>query len=404
MFDNVKIGLSKITVLLIYLSLIMSGVTVFNLGFNVRVLHLLLPILFFNLLLNKFKWIKGAYKILAGSSTFYYFIGLLLITCYSTMTSDYFTSESIKLLIAFLFNCGIGLVFLGIMSSESLDIKFYNQLSFYSVMLIGLVIIIQFLLSIIGFYEPHMYGKNGFFLLGRPAAFFGDPGWLSYWLIIFGAVVFAQYKAKLVSFENLVVFVLILGIGLILNQSRITIFLVTINFFLIVLRGNLKQKFYFFWGAAILFASLIGLLVLGVIEVPKNLYYDIINVKANPRLYDMSNILHEFKESGNYWFGNGLGSISRLKEIYPWRNYTNSHNVILLQLLNDVGIFGILMVLVIVRKLYQSLETYLSKVLFVELMVILMFHNIFPYFQLFWFLLVVIFVIDRKLLNNSYEK
>jgi hypothetical protein len=132
------------------------------------------------------------------------------------------------------------------------------------------------------------------------------------------------------------------------------------------------------------------------IQIPENLYYDIVKLKANPRIYDTITIYTEYINSGNIWFGNGLGSLDRLVEFYPWRNFTNSHNVLFLQILNDSGVIGVLFILFFIYKLFKKLKSKIGKIMYVEFIVLLCFHNIFPYFQLFWFLLALIFVIDKK--------
>ncbi|RIV44608.1 hypothetical protein D2V05_09650 [Flagellimonas pelagia] len=146
---------------------------------------------------------------------------------------------------------------------------------------------------------------------------------------------------------------------------------------------------------------LVVLLYLGVISLPRNLYYDIINFDANPRIYDARLILEEYVKSGRLWFGNGLGSLSRLSDIYPWRTYTDAHNVFPLQILNDTGIVGLALLSFVIFLLYRKLKTGIMKLMYIEFVVLLMFHNIFPYFQLFWFLIVLIFTIDRKNAETS---
>ena len=104
----------------------------------------------------------------------------------------------------------------------------------------------------------------------------------------------------------------------------------------------------------------------------------------------------KYLKSQNIWFGNGLGSLDRLIELYPWRNYTNAHNILLLQTLNDLGLFGLILIFILIKMLYNKLNNRVTKIIFIQFMILLNFHNIFPYFQLFWFFLPLIFAYDKK--------
>lgn len=401
MQDKYKINISKLAVSLIALSLAMSGIVVFNFGINVRMLHLLIPILLALLFVVKFRWMKGL-NLFLFNKTSILFIIFLLITFYTTLVVSIEKGSDLRLWIATLANAFIGVIFYGVLSDQKVNNLFFLRLSYYSIVLVCFVITVQLVLSALKLYEPHMYGENGFFLLGRPSAFFGDPGWLAYWLIIFSLFVFENKRVNNIKTLDFNRFILVLLAGLLISQSRISIVFILINFYLLVLHKKTVRRFILL---SIIFSAVITILILiyiGIIEIPENLYYDLVNIEANPRYYDTITIYNEYINSANIWFGNGLGSLDRLVEIYPWRNYTNSHNVFFLQILNDSGIVGVLIMLIIIIGLYKKLNTRIARIMFVEFIILLNFHNIFPYFQLFWFLLAFIFVLDKKYGKASF--
>ncbi|MBB3699815.1 O-antigen ligase family protein [Flammeovirga yaeyamensis] len=257
------------------------------------------------------------------------------------------------------------------------------------------VIIFQFILSSIGLYEPEQYGSNGFFKLGRPTAFFGDPGWVAYWLIILSGILFEFIRLGFLSRNSLFYSTTLLFFAFIINQSRVTIAFVVLNIILILYYDKRSIKYLLVISFISLSVMLLMLVYFDFIEIPENLYYDIVDLSKNPRLYDAKNILTQFEKSYNYILGNGLGSLSRLKLIYPWRNYTNAHNVVILQVINDLGFLGLMIFMLFFMELFKIFKSRFCKILFIEIIILLNFHNIFPYFQLFWFLLILLLCIDR---------
>lgn len=391
-----KINISKFTLLLVAFSLAMSGVVLFNIGINIRTIHILLPVLFLILTITKFRWIRQEYGKIKKQKLFLVFVFYLGITLYTTLSVALEPFSGFKLWIAIVINSCLGLIFIGVLKEDVINIKFLQKLAYFSIILICIVIVLQLFLSAIGLYQPHMYGQNGFFLLGRPAAFFGDPGWLAYWLILFSLIIFESRRTGKIGVFEFNFFLLVLMVGLLISQSRVSIFFIFINFYILVLHKKITKRFFLFF---ILFLSILFLSIViyfGGIAVPENLYYDIIKLKVNPRVYDSIAIYTEYINSNNIWFGNGLGSLDRLVEIYPWRNFADSHNVIFLQVLNDAGIVGILFILYFIYILFKKLKTSIAKIMYCEFIILLCFHNIFPYFQLFWFLLALIITIDIK--------
>lgn len=396
MLKAYKINISKFTLLLVAISLMMSGVLLFNVGINIRPIHILLPVLFLILIITKFRWIRDEYRKIKRQKLFILFVIYLSTVLYSTLSIALEPISGFKLWIALLVNASLALVFLGVLKEKQITSQFIQQLSYFSIILICAIIVIQLLLSAIGLYQPHMHGDNGFFGLGRPTAFFGDPGWLAYWFILFSLIIFENKRVNRIGSFEFNFFLLALAIGLLISQSRISIGFIFFNFYILVLHKKITRKVLL---SLIVLLSIIFLSIMiyfGAIQIPENLYYDIVKLKANPRIYDTITIYTEYIKSGNIWFGNGLGSLDRLVEFYPWRNFTNSHNVIFLQILNDSGIVGVLFVLYFIYKLFKKLKTKIGKIMYVEFIILLCFHNIFPYFQLFWFLLAIIFVIDKK--------
>ncbi|WP_242203341.1 hypothetical protein [Aestuariivivens insulae] len=374
----------------------MSGITLINIGVNVRVIHVLLPLIFFGLLIVRFRWLIKAFNKIKRLKLFKVYLVLLLILLYTTLIISPETVSGFKLWMTLFINSILGLVFYGVLLEQKINISFFNNLSYLSVSIISLIVVFQFVLSVLGFYEPHMFGKNGFFMLGRPAAFFGDPGWLAYWLIIFSLIVFENRRIGIISTFNFSLFLICILFGLVISQSRVGIFFIGLNFYLLVLHKKISKKVLLILIGVLAGALLIVGIYFGLLKIPENLYYDIVKLRANPRFYDAVTIYSEFVNSGNIWFGNGLGSLDRLVEIYPWRNYTDSHNVIFIQMLNDAGIIGVFVLVYFIYKLKKRLKTRIGKIMYVEFIILLCFHNIFPYFQLFWFLLPLIFVLDRK--------
>ena len=382
------VGLYNLTLKITALCLILSGIVVINIGFNVRPIHLLLPWLVL-VMITGYQRLWGKFLSFFKAPGFYILIVYLVFLLIGVNSE-----ESSRLFMGIIFNLVLGLLFYVMLTSGSVKDSFYLQLSYYSILFLSLVILIQFFLSLLGLYQPHMYGKDGFFLLGRPAAFFGDPGWLAYWLILFGILVYYFRKTNRIGGVSFYVFIFTLTAAILINQSRVTLFFLGLNYFIVILKNKRERKFFLL--ALIAFSGIAFsiFLYMGWISIPQNLYYDIINLNANPRFYDAQLILKEFNNSGNIWFGNGLGSLERLGEIYPWREFTNAHNVLPLQVINDSGITGLVLLLLLVVFLYKKLQGKIAKMMYVEFIVLLSFHNIFPYFQLFWFLLPLIFAFD----------
>lgn len=391
--EKVNINIAIIIPVLISLAI---NTPIIYVGFNLRLTHILIPYLLILLYLNKFKLFMKSYNIMKRTKLYVFFMLFLFLCFYATLYSAPDTLGGLKLFLSILLNATLGVLFYGALISNRIDLNFLIKVSYLSTIAICIIIIIQLLFSIFGLYKPHMYGIDGFFLLGRPSAFFNDPGWLSYWLIISSIIVFDSKRLKKVKIKDFFVYLIFLGLGLLISQSRIGMLFIFVNFYIFILHKKIEERFFLIFFGTVSLATTILLVTYDILYLPENLYYDIVNLKANPRVYDSITIYKEYLKSQNIWFGNGLGSLDRLIELYPWRNYTNAHNILLLQTLNDLGLFGLILIFILIKMLYNKLNNRVTKIIFIQFMILLNFHNIFPYFQLFWFFLPLIFAYDKK--------
>ncbi|RIV44609.1 hypothetical protein D2V05_09655 [Flagellimonas pelagia] len=157
----------------------------------------------------------------------------------------YVGPNSLKLLAGIFFNVFLALLFYGIFKDRSISLTSLFKMAYYSTVFLAGVMVLQFFLSALGIYKPHMYGIDGFFLLGRPAAFFGDPGWLAYWIILFSLLVYYFYRIGRLNVTSFYFFLFLLLLAVFINQSRVTLLFLLVNYFLVVLKNKTERKFFF---------------------------------------------------------------------------------------------------------------------------------------------------------------
>ncbi len=399
MILNIKILLNILFTIII----LFNNIVLFNVGFNVRVIHVFFPMIFWLIMMfNQTKFISLSKKVISEEVCKKY-VGILFLLFFLNLFNTHDISSGYKLYLAIWFNSILGLFIYYTFQSSKISLDYLTKLSFYTIFLITCIVLLQLGFSFLGFYKPHMYGRDGFFLLGRPAAFFGDPGWLAYWLVIFSSIIF--YQKSIFNIKNTIFYfyIVLIFIILIISQSRISSVLLLLNFIILIFYDRKVSAIIIISTGFLITIIFVGLILGDVITIPKNLYYDLVNLKVNPRLLDIKWILGEYINSGNYFIGNGMGSLRRLHELYPWRNFTDSHNILFLQVLNDFGIIGVTITLYFLYKLYILLNSRLGKIIFLEFVLLLNLHNIFPYFQLFWFIIIIIIIIDKRVYEKERE-
>jgi len=392
-----KDKITKVLVFMLFSAISLSGIVISEKGFSLRPFHLATLIIMAYGFITDFKL-----NIISFSNTLKYtWIFYFLFVIPIGLLNSFSFLLSIKLYINIWINIFLGLVLYSFLDINY-SIEFFKKIVIINLQVVCVIIVIQFALALIGLYKPVQFGETGLMLLGRPAAFFGDPGWVAYWIIFLSVYLFYFKKQEEVSLSTFMITLGLMFCTFIINQSRVTMFLVILNS-LVLLNYKILEKLLIIAFGFISTLFIVFLIVGNIVHIPENMYYDIIDVNRNPRIYDGIAIITHYFEDGNFWFGNGLGSISRLVEYYPCRNFTNAHNVLFLQILNDSGLIGIISILFLFVLLYREVKCKLSKIIILEFFFMLNIHNIFPYFQMFWVLLFLFILIDKKFKEVYYE-
>lgn len=263
-----------------------------------------------------------------------------------------------------------------------------------NVHLVFLTVAAELLLASFGLHHPERYGIEGWRLLGRPTAFFDDPGWIAIWILgltsLYLGIARNYHSSRKITLKHqwaIIISALSIAIA---NQSRaLLLFLIII----VAATQGWRTRILLFYSALIIAVALIGL---GPGILSENLYYDIVNIDRNPRLNDLR-LISDVLSANNAWlFGLGLGSGELVNNSYPWRNMASTHNVLPLSLLMETGLVGLTAFTLASVFFVQCLKTREARTSILLLFIAAIFHNpINKHF--FWALIALAFWADAAI-------
>lgn len=233
---------------------------------------------------------------------------------------------------------------------------------------------------------PILQPGEGLLTVGRPGLFFGDPNWASYYIMFLYIIVDTIYASNAKSKFRLVVLV-----ALLFMQSRI--FLLCFAFHYVYCARKSCNNWIFVPFVLITLLLFIDSSIL-MQFLPERFFYDLSDSDNNPRLHDITNLTEEVTFYHRENFGMGWGSLGKIADFFPYRNYDITINVWPAQVYFDFGKFGFYIFIALLVYAFYSIKDIPYKFMFIFFVLSCCFHM--PGYNLFTWVLLPISVFLYK--------
>lgn len=235
--------------------------------------------------------------------------------------------------------------------------------------------------------------------VGRPTLFFDDPNWIAFYLLMNYWLVLWFYKQGEFTKKTMTGCNILIFCAFMIIQSRLALSFFFITYFFHYMPAARRKAYALVVGVPLF----VIVLLLGVSDIesilPRNMYYDLVDLSKNPRLNDFTNLITEIDYYKTYKLGFGWGSLPFIYDDYASRGYKGAVNVLPLQIYFDFGYVGlIIFTFLFIISIPKYKDRYLRMV-YVMFIVYNVFH-LSVYKQFFWVYMVLLIYINR----NYYKK
>ncbi len=232
-----------------------------------------------------------------------------------------------------------------------------------------------------------------------------EPNWVSMFLVgIFVLMIRLQTSFKLRFGLKKGSLYFSLFIGLISNMSRSALG------HLLSLYPLLRKDTKFI--TSLVAIVMVTLITVGLIVRPdmlnlvsEDLYYDLVNINKNPRIYDMLFIFDALEERDALLYGIGFGDITPLTTEMSWREFYPVSNQMWLHLVGNFGIIGAGIIFILILNMVPYKNSFAALYL-IFLLLVLQLHNAI-FLPIPYVLIALLFGVEhvvsvRRILESQY--
>jgi len=345
-----------------------------------RLLHFGIPIMLFTVVKNQRYWFRGIKRY----NNIFCFLFFFLLYGGISYFNSVFPSGTKRIFFSTVLNYVIFFYFISFLETYKRKIPQVMSFVMRLVKLMCYMVILQWIGAMVHLVPIGQAGE-GLLSVGRPALFFNDPNWCGYFILFLHMMVETFNDMRHIKTDKR--YRLLVFVSFMLIQSRIMLLCWLFHYIFGAMRYRNKWLIVPFILAALFF--FIDTSILKQI-LPERFLYDIVSLDENPRLMDIENITGEITAYHREDFGMGWGSLAKIADDFPWRNYDITINVFPAQIYFDFGYTGFAIFLILMTWAFVTIKGDSFKLLFSFLILNCCFHM--PGYFCFSWVLYAIFV------------